>query len=52
MSKEARTDLLISLAMVAGSIMSFLRGKTLFGIAGAALAVWFIVMFVIDINKK
>ena len=52
MNKEAKIDLIISIAMVIGSIVSFLRGKTFLGVAGAALAVWFIVMFVIDVNKK
>lgn len=52
MSKESKTDLIISIAMVIGSVLSFLRGKTFLGIAGAALAVWFIVMFIVDLNKK
>lgn len=52
MSKESKTNLIISLAMMVGSIVSFLRGKTLLGVAGAVLAVWFIVLFVIEISKK
>lgn len=52
MSKESKTDLIISIAMVIGSVLSFLRGKTFLGIAGAALAVWFIVMFIVDLSKK
>lgn len=52
MNKERKTNLIISLAMVIASIISFIRGKTFLGIAGAVLAVWFIVLFMLSVNNE
>lgn len=52
MNKEAKTNLIFSLALVGASILSFLRGKTILGISGAALAVLFIILFVTSVPKK
>lgn len=52
MNKESKTNLIISITMIIASIISFMRSKTFLGIAGAVLAVWFIVLFILNFNNK
>lgn len=51
MNKEARGNLITALILVGCSILSFALGKTFFGIAGAAIAVWFVIAYFVGLKK-
>lgn len=51
MNNEAKSNLIVAIILAGCTTLSFVLHKTFFGIAGAAITIWFLVMFFTSFKK-